>query len=77
MDREPELAACIPHPVHSDGFNPDTVLPYGLTVGHVFKAMKEFNDFLGFINQQLYTKEYLGSNQCLCLQTSAVSWASS
>lgn len=57
MDSEIELAACAPHPVHNDGFNPATVLPYGLTVEHIYKAMKEFNDFLGFINQQLYTKE--------------------
>jgi hypothetical protein len=57
MDKEAELTACTPHPVHHDGFNPATVLPYGLTVEHVFKAMQGFNDFLGFINQQLYTKE--------------------
>ncbi|HJQ70484.1 MAG TPA: hypothetical protein VKA70_16010 [Blastocatellia bacterium] len=57
MDRELELAACVPHPVHKSGFNTATVLPYGLTVEHVFRAMQEFNHFLGFINQQLYTKE--------------------
>ena len=57
MDKESELTACTPHPVHRDGFNPDAVLPYGLTVEPVFRAMQGFNDFLGFINQQLYTKE--------------------
>ncbi len=31
-----ELAACTPHPIHADGFNPSAVLPCGLTTdqGH-------------------------------------------
>src|ERR1044072_6957179 len=57
MDNDLELAACIPHPIHSNGFNVTAELPYGLTVKQVGQAMQEFNDFLGFINQQLHTKE--------------------
>src|SRR5437588_6372631 len=57
MSRELELAACTPQPVHRDSFNPNAKLPYGLTVEHIRQAMEEFNTFLGFINQQLYTKE--------------------
>lgn len=51
-----ERLACIPEPVDPNGFNPDAELPYGLTTQHLYQAMTEFVDFLGFINQQLHTK---------------------
>ncbi len=51
-----ELQACIPVPVNPNRFNPDCVLPYGLEPAHVRRAMEDFIDFLGFINQQLHTK---------------------
>jgi hypothetical protein len=31
-------------------------MPYGLKVEHIAAAMKEFTDFMGFINQELYTR---------------------
>jgi hypothetical protein len=52
-----EELACQPLPIREELFNPGCVLPYGLTVEHVQKAMNDFIDFLGFINQQLYTKQ--------------------
>lgn len=52
-----ERAACTPRPVHLDGFNPQAQLPYGLTVQHIQAAMNEFISFIGFINQQLHTKQ--------------------
>jgi hypothetical protein len=52
-----ELRACIPVPVNPHCFNPDCVLPYGLEPKHVRRAMEDFTDFLGFINQQLHTRE--------------------
>lgn len=57
MNEALEKAACTPHLVHAEGFNRVAQLPYGLTVKHVQQAMQEFNDFLGFINQQLITKK--------------------
>lgn len=51
-----EAQACVPIPVQSTSFNSDCVLPYELTVEHIRKAMEEFIDFLGFINQQLHTR---------------------
>ncbi|MEB3177985.1 MAG: hypothetical protein VKL59_02925 [Nostocaceae cyanobacterium] len=51
-----EAIACQPHPVVINRFNPDTKLPYGCTTGHIYAAMNDFVEFLGFINQQLYTK---------------------
>jgi hypothetical protein len=51
-----ELQACTPVPVNPDCFNPNCVLPYGLRAEHVCRAMEDFIDFLGFINQQLHTK---------------------
>lgn len=51
-----ELQACIPVPVNPHRFNPHCVLPYGLEPEHVRRAMEDFIDFLGFINQQLHTK---------------------
>ena len=52
-----ELAACRPHPLHPDGFNPKANLPHGLTTAHVHAAMNDFVNFLGFINLQLHTRE--------------------
>lgn len=52
-----EATACTPVPISGDRFNTNVVMPYGLTVRHVQRAMQEFIDFLGFINQQLYTKK--------------------
>lgn len=52
-----ELAACIPQTVHPDGFNPNAVLPYGCTVNDIHHAMNDFIEFLGFMNQQLHTKD--------------------
>lgn len=51
-----ELLACTPVPIDPSGFNPKAVLPYGCTIGHIRQSMEEFIDFLGFIDQQLYTK---------------------
>ena len=51
-----EQLACTPAPVDLAGFNPQAALPYGCTTEHICQSMKEFIDFLGFINQQLYTK---------------------
>lgn len=43
--------------VESRHFNPRAQLPYGLEVEHVREAMNSFLDFIGFINDQLETKE--------------------
>lgn len=48
--------ACTPIPVNPTSFNQKCTLPYGLTTEHIFQAMKDFLDFLGFINRQLYSK---------------------
>lgn len=53
-----EALACIPKPVKPDAFNPSCILPYGLTTEHIGRAMDDFLDFLGFINQQLHTKDF-------------------
>jgi len=52
-----ERTACIPIPVDPRGFNKSAVLPCGLTTAHVQRAMADFLDFVGFINQQLSTRE--------------------
>jgi hypothetical protein len=52
-----EQLACIPTPINPNGFNPNVELPYGLKNQHISSAMTDFLDFLGFINQQLYTRE--------------------
>lgn len=40
-----------------DGLNPKAVIPFGVTSEHVYKVMKDFTDFLGFIDTQLISKE--------------------
>lgn len=52
-----EQAACVPTPVDPDCFNHNAVLPYGLTVDHVRLAMNDFVNFIGFINQQLNSRD--------------------
>lgn len=52
-----EQRACTPVPVDSGAFNPQCVLPYGLTVDHIRQAMGDFTEFLGFINTQLHARE--------------------
>lgn len=56
MSNTDEYKACKPVPVKPDRFNPSCSLPYGLRVEHVRQAMKDFIDFLGFLNQQLHSK---------------------
>ena len=56
MSNDREYKACTPIPVNPNRFNPNCSLPYGLTVEHVRRAMEDFIDFLGFINQQLHSK---------------------
>lgn len=51
-----EAQACTPVPVRDDAFNPDVALPYGLEVRHILQAMKDFIDFLGFVNNQLNSR---------------------
>jgi hypothetical protein len=56
MSSDLEFAACTPHPTHPNGFNPEAMLPHGLTTAHVHAAMNDFVNFLGFINLQLHTR---------------------
>ena len=52
-----ECTACTPVALDLRGFNKRVVLPCGLTTTHVRKAMADFLDFLGFLNQQLHTRK--------------------
>lgn len=52
-----EIAACAPVPVNPAKFNSNAQIPYGLTPEHIRRAMEDFIGFLGFINQQLRTKD--------------------
>ncbi len=56
MVNDAEAAACRPQSVNDDWFNPDAMLPYGCTVGHVRRAMTDFVEFLGFVDPQLHEK---------------------
>lgn len=69
MDDSLEKAACAPHPVDPAGFNPATVLPYGLETKHLQSAMSEFVDFLGFINSQLHQRGIVRM-ECLMMPAS-------
>lgn len=52
-----EFEACKPVQLNIDNFNTKAVLPYGLEVDHIQKAMTDFIDFIGFLNERLLTKE--------------------
>lgn len=51
-----ETIACTPTPIRQEHLNPDAQLPYALSLEHIYYAMKDFLDFLGFLNHQLSTK---------------------
>jgi hypothetical protein len=53
---EEECAACTPAPLNPRGFNKGAVLPHGLTIAHVQRAMGDYLDFLGFLNQQFHSR---------------------
>ncbi|MEH1935078.1 MAG: hypothetical protein V7L14_15560 [Nostoc sp.] len=57
MSGELELIACQPHPIESNGFNLNATLPYDCAIEHILLAMNNFVEFLGFINQQLYSQQ--------------------
>ena len=52
-----EEQACVPIPIEQNKFNAECLLPYGLSVEHVYSAMVDFVQFLGFVNQQLRTRD--------------------
>lgn len=51
-----EHAACTPVPLNIEDFNPTVQIPYGCSREHVHRAMHEFVEFLGFVNEQLYSR---------------------
>lgn len=58
MSKDSQLLseACVPVPIRWEDFNDQAQLPYGLTSEHVYRAMNDFLQFLGFINQQLHSQ---------------------
>ena len=56
MDDHLEIDACTPYSVDLKGFNHQAEIPYGCTIQHIQLAMTDFVSFLGFINQQLYSR---------------------
>lgn len=52
----PDLAHCVPETPAPSSFNPKAIIPCGVTIEHIQKAMVEFTEFLGFIDKQLFIK---------------------
>lgn len=50
------LESLDPVAVDPGGINPNCEIPYGVTANHVFSALNDFINFLGFVNRQLLTK---------------------
>ena len=46
-----------PLPVVNAGFNPNTEIPYGVTVEHIKRSLVDWVEFLTFMNEQLYAKQ--------------------
>lgn len=51
-----DLSVCTPEIPDPKGFNRKAVIPCGVTIGCIRKAMTEFTEFLGFIDTQLCSK---------------------
>lgn len=58
MDHISEEQAVVPVHVQRAWLNPACHLPYGLEADAVWQAMRDFVEFLGFINQQLFSKGF-------------------
>jgi hypothetical protein len=56
MSSELELEACTPRPVRLEGFNPNVVLPFGLTTEHIYHAMNDFVRLMRVANVQLHSE---------------------
>ena len=56
MSSKLELEACTPRPVSLDGFNPNAVLPFGLTTEHIHNAMNDFIRLMRVANVQLHSE---------------------
>lgn len=52
-----DLDACTPISLEPDAFNANADIPYSLETEHIHQAMLEFLSFLGFVNQQLHTRQ--------------------
>lgn len=57
MSQYSELAACTPVGLDAGIFNESAILPFGLQRAHISSAMTDFLTFLGFVNNQLYTRQ--------------------
>lgn len=57
IDPNAEKQACTPLLPDASGFNRNAVLEYGLTADHVHAAMKEFVEFLGYVNNELNSRD--------------------
>jgi len=51
-----DLLCCIPEAPSLDHFNSQALIPFGVTVDHVFSAMRDFTDFLQTVNTELVRK---------------------
>lgn len=58
MEMDLEEQALVPVSVKRGGFDEHCHLPYDLTVDHLYSAMVDFAELLGFINQQLFVKQF-------------------
>lgn len=44
---------CTPEAPRDEGFRRQAVIPFGVTVDHIAAAMRDFTDFLGYVNAEL------------------------
>lgn len=57
MRQDPETIACTPYTPDDRYLNSSARIPFDCVPEHVFKAMREFCSFLGFVNQQLHSRQ--------------------
>ena len=49
-----EATACNPEAVRIEHFNPNAVIPHGVTTNHICGAMNEFIGFIRMVNQRMH-----------------------
>ncbi len=51
-----DLAFCAPEVPSFDHFNPETIIPFGVSIEHIYRAMLDITDFLRTVDTELVRK---------------------
>lgn len=56
LSEQPDLGYCVPEQPFLQDFNTNAVIPLGVSIEHIFRAMVDFTDFLRTVDTELVQK---------------------